>query len=477
MITERTVRKTVDALLGTVRKNPEAAMEKLIPIASFFTKNESHKKQLELFKRSIDDKDNYYRLVSNLFSGLAPNCLEKLAENLVINAAWLGNQRVRKNRDAYDLNIPWAILMDPTTACNLHCTGCWAAGYGRTDNLGYELMDRIIREGVELGIYMYIFSGGEPLVKKDELIRLAEAHQDCYFLSFTNGTLIDERFAAELRRVGNFALAISMEGSEEETDLRRGKGSYDRMVAAMALLKREGVPFGFSSCYHSGNWRTVGSDAYIDWMIGQGALFGWYFTYIPVGAGAEIDLMARPEQREYLYHRVREMRKTKPIFLMDFWNDGEYVYGCIAGGRNYFHINARGDVEPCAFIHYSDTNIRNVSLLDALRSPLFQSYRKRQPFNKNQLRPCPLLDNPEALRAIVRESGAKSTEYTAPEDVESLTGKTETAAARWAPTAAVLWEENPRHEMLEKKEWPGKPHPEKVRRAVAKATKSEKALT
>ena len=102
----------------------------------------------------------------------------------------------------------------------------------------------------------------------------------------------------------------------------------------------------------------IGSEEYFDQMIGMGAKFAWFFTYMPVGKGAVKELMATAEQREMMYHRIREYRRTKPIFTVDFWNDGEYVGGCIAGGRCYCHINANGDIEPCAFIHYSDSNIR-----------------------------------------------------------------------------------------------------------------------
>jgi hypothetical protein len=129
-------------------------------------------------------------------------------------------------------------------------------------------------------------------------------------------------------------------------------------------------------------------------MLQKGARFAWYFTYMPLGKDAHPDLLAEPEQRAYMYRRVRELRATRPRFAMDFWNDGEYVQGCIAGGRNYFHINANGDVEPCAFIHYANLNVRDVSLLDALRSPLFQAYQHNQPFNGNHLRPCPCSTTP-----------------------------------------------------------------------------------
>ena len=130
----------------------------------------------------------------------------------------------------------------------------------------------------------------------------------------------------------------------------------------------------------------------------------------------------------------------KAIFGMDFQNDGEFVGGCIAGGRRYLHINAKGDVEPCVFIHYSNVNIHNSTLLEALKSPLFQAYHDNQPFNNNHLRPCPMLENPTRLRELVKETGAVNTDYEAPESVDHLCDKCESYAANWKPTADRLWE-------------------------------------
>lgn len=232
------------------------------------------------------------------------------------------------------------------------------------------------------------------------------------FSAFTNATLIDESFADEMLRVKNFIPAISAEGFEESTDSRRGQGTYQKIMRAMQILKEKKLPFGISACYTSANVRDVGSEAYFDQMIEWGAKFCWFFTYMPVGKAAVPELMVSAEQRRFMYEQVRAFRKTKPLFTMDFWNDGEYsgykesrelpgyCGGCIAGGRRYLHINANGDIEPCAFIHYSDSNIREKTLLEALCSPLFMGYRKSQPFNDNLLRPCPVLDNPGALTSV-----------------------------------------------------------------------------
>lgn len=246
-----------------------------------------------------------------------------------------------------------------------------------------------------------------------------------------------------MHRVGNLSLSISLEGFERVNDLRRGVGVFDKVMDAMDLLKKYGQLYGTSICYTSKNIRTVTSDEFLDLLIEKGCRFAWYFHYMPVGNDAALDLLPTAQQREYMYRRVREIRGFtggKPIFAMDFQNDGEYVGGCIAGGRNYFHINSNGDMEPCVFIHYSDSNIREKTLLEALRSPLFMEYHNRQPFNQNHLMPCPMLENPHLLPEIVRCSGAHSTDLQSPESAEHLCDKCMAYAREWRPNAEQLWQ-------------------------------------
>ena len=163
---------------------------------------------------------------------------------------------------------------------------------------------------------------------------------------------------------------------------------------------------------------------------------------MPVGNNAVPELMPTVEQRKYMIKRIREIRSDKSdigLFPMNFQNDGEFVGGCIAAGRNYFHINSSGDAEPCVFIHYSDSNIRDKSILEILQSPLFMAYYNEQPFNRNHLRPYPMLENPEKLRKIVKDTGAKSTDLESLEDVKHLCSKCDKYAACWAKEADKIW--------------------------------------
>lgn len=429
---------TLNQALKYLEKNPEANIPKVMDLVDKAAPEGWYEAQRRAFRNAIAEKNNWYQLMMKVWE-LDPGVRNAFFKNFIVNASLSGSALQEEIMEKEDINVPWAILLDPTSACNLHCTGCWAAEYGNRLNLSLEELDSIVTQGKAMGTYMYIFTGGEPLVRKKDVIALCEKHSDCEFLSFTNGTLIDEEFCQEMLRVKNFVPAISLEGFEEANDGRRGGGVYDKVMKAMELLKEHRLPFGISVCYTSKNYKDVSSEEFFDMLIDAGALFVWFFHYMPVGNNAAPELLPAPDQRAQMYHRIREFRNTKPIFSMDFQNDAEYVGGCIAGGRRYLHINARGDVEPCVFIHYSNVNIRETTLLDALKSPLFMAYHKGQPFNDNMLRPCPMLENPEKLRQMVKETGAKSTDYESPEEVDALCDRCEPYAQNWKPEAEKLW--------------------------------------
>ena len=439
-IVQSAERAALNKLIDYIDEDPAAhidqimdLIDKLVPAGVFPT-------QRATINKVIKERGNWYDLIMKIFQ-LNPQMRSRLLKTLIVDGNILAWPEQEKSREKYQCNIPWAILLDPTSACNLHCTGCWAAEYGHKQNLSLEDIDSIVEQGKKLGTHIYIYTGGEPLVRKRDLITICERHPDCAFLCFTNATLIDEEFCDEMVRVANFVPAISAEGNEHTTDARRGEGTYGKIEHAMKLLRERKLPFGISCCWTSANADTVATEENIDWMIDEGALFCWYFHFMPVGRGASAELMPTPEQREHMYRFIREMRDKKPLFTLDFQNDGEFVGGCIAGGRRYLHINAAGDVEPCVFIHYSNANIHDVSLLDALRSPIFMKYYEGQPFNDNYLKPCPMLENPDVLPKMVAESGAHSTDLVEQETPEQLREKTVAAAEAWSPVAERLWED------------------------------------
>lgn len=442
----------VNKILGYVDKNPKENLAKFLYASEKVVVNPRDMRAIKMLQSEMKKEQSpWIELIYRFFDNTSPVNQKKFVNNFMINSVVYGIDRRKKLMENMEVSIPWTILIDPTSKCNLKCTGCWASEYDKTDELPIETIDRIITEGKELGIYVYLYSGGEPFIRIKDILALCRKHDDCYFSCFTNGTLITQEVAKEIAEVGNFAPGISIEGFERDSDFRRGKGTYARTIKGMEYLKNEGVMFGASLCYHHYNYKEIASEEFFDFLIDQGVYFTWLFTYMPIGKDADTDLCCRPDEREYMYRKIREFRKAKPLFTMDFWNDGEFVKGCIAGGRNYFHINAHGDVEPCAFVHYSDTNINDVTLLEALHSPIFKAYQKRQPFNENHLRPCPILDNPNMIVEMVNETHSQSTQPIDKEPPEMLVEKCSPIADKWAVTANMLWEKSHAKEKIRAK--------------------------
>lgn len=432
---------TLKKAMAYIDNNPEENIPKLMDLVDRVSPEGWCTGQRNAFRKAIDEKNNWYQLILRAYeidSGIRKHVLQ----NFIFNATLKGSGLQQEISEKYNCNVPWAILLDPTSACNMKCKGCWATEYGNKMNLSYETMDSIVCQGKEMGTYIYLYTGGEPLIRKKDIIRLCEKHPDCMFMAFTNGTLIDVDFCMDMLRVKNFLTAISLEGFEESNDARRGKGTYQIIKEKMKMMRDYRIPFGISTCYTSQNIDYVSSDEYYDMMIESGAFFVWFFHYMPVGSNADVSLLPRPEQREKMYENIQKHRQSKPIFTIDFQNDGQYAGGCIAGGRKYLHINANGDIEPCAFIHYADSNIHENTLLEAYRRPLFMAYHDGQPFNENAFKPCPMLENPECIEEMINNIDVVNTDVVAPESIEDLCSKMRPYAAAWSDTADRLWKDN-----------------------------------
>lgn len=436
----------LDKTLRYIDKDPAANIIKLVNMAEKLSGRIFPKRVFDGFRTALNDENNvWFDYAMKFVNDVDRENLKKMFLSFALGAGYHGTKAVRENREKYKCNIPFIMLLDPTSACNLRCKGCWSAEYGHKFNLSYDELDSIVTQGVELGTHLYMFTGGEPLIRKDDILKLCRKHPNCTFLAYTNATLVDQKFCDDMKDAGNLALAISIEGSQETNDYRRGNGAYETSVKALDLLQKNGCLYGISVCYTAKNIDEVTSDSFLDLMISKGVKFGLYFNYMPVGTNADVELIPSPEQRTFMYHwlkKVRNSKTGKPMFVMDFQNDGEYVGGCIAGGRNYFHVNSAGDMEPCVFVHFSDSNIRTHTILEALQSPLFMAFHHNQPFNDNHLRPCPMLENPDYLRKIIKVTGAKSTDLVNQEGVENLCAKCDKFAKYWQPVADKLWAEN-----------------------------------
>ncbi len=371
---------------------------------------------------------------------LSKNVKKGILDNFISNFLLLSGKRRENFIKKNGFYPPLFYVISPTMHCNLKCYGCYSANYTRKDMLSYEKINQIIDEGKKFGIFFYTISGGEPFVRKD-ILDVIERNNDCYFQIYTNGSLIDGKMAERLAAMGNVFPCISVEGFEEETDERRGKGHFKKVVSAMNYLKDNGMLFGFSATATRFNNDVIVSDEFIDFYVKQGCFLGWYFNYIPIGREPDVNLMPTPEQRNYRRKRVANIRETKPIVVADFWNDGILSHGCLSGGRVYLHINANGGVEPCVFAQFAADNIFDKPMEDILNSMYFKSIRKEQMGVKNRLRPCMIIDHPHILRKVVAEGGAKATQEGGDSIITELKDKMDTYSQGYGKIADRVWEE------------------------------------
>lgn len=378
--------------------------------------------------RDLDNKKKIGNLIKIFESGhpsievgkkllSRPNkkCVNKLVENFFINNILVGSGKREEIELREGVRPPFFLVLSPTMRCNLNCAGCSTREYSTENDLPFETIDRIILEAKDLGIYFITTQGGEMFLRKD-MFYIYEKHDDAYFQVYSNGTLIDRKTARRLADLGNVEVNLSVEGFEKETESRRGKGVWKKIMEAMDNLSEEGCIFGFSATMTRQNADVLTSDEFVELMVEKGCYLGWYFQYVPIGKEPDLEMMPTPQQRNRLRQKVTKWRDTKEIFIGDFWNDGPHVEGCIAG-RLFLHINNKGDVEPCAFVHFAVDNIHGKTLWEVMNSPFFKAIRRMQQAGKaahsysdNLLTPCMIIDQPWVLRKLVNSYGARATD-------------------------------------------------------------------
>jgi hypothetical protein len=236
------------------------------------------------------------------------------------------------------------------------------------------------------------------------------------------------------------------------TDWRRGKGVYKKVQSAWDLLNKHGVIFGASITATRKNHDMIMDDSFWDNLKEKGVSYAWVFQFMPVGADASLELVPTPEQRLERFRKTEELRLGgKFAFVADFWNHGFLTHGCLAAGSKYLHINAKGYVEPCVFQQFAVDNIREKSILEILKSPFFEAYKRTIPYSDNLFRPCPIIDNPKVFRSMVKKFNAIPQHPGSERVVNELGPELDELAAEWKVYADKLWYEEGYSE-----KWPSK---------------------
>jgi len=430
--------KIVSEIMMLMPKSSTKNIMRMLTLAEMLTDDPEYKRNTHHLRELFEQGHPSSILIKDVLGRISPRCREKLIRNLLINALLTGIDRRKQILREEGFQPPQFVVISPTMRCNLRCPDCYAGEYEQEEGLPLALIDRILTECKELGMYFNTMSGGEVFTRKD-IFDIWEKHNDMYFQIYTNGTAITEKVADRLAALGNVAPMLSLEGFEEETDARRGAGTFAKVMRAFDLMKERGMIYGASVTETKHTIEKIGSYEFVDMCIEKGCMVIWYFQYIPIGRRPSLDLMPTPEQRDWLRKRSRELRDARPIFIGDFWNDGPYVNGCIAAGREYLHINAKGDVEPCVFCHFAVDNIRDTSLKEAINSPFLKRIRSFQPYRENLLTPCMLIDAPDILRQVVSEFNARPTCEGAEEIIKDFAPELDRYAQEYRAYADPAW--------------------------------------
>lgn len=316
----------------------------------------------------------------------------------------------RKEFEEQGVHIPPFLIASITNRCNLHCKGCYARANhscydqspGKKENplMQDKEWETIFAEAQKLGIGFILLAGGEPFVRKDVLLAAGE-YKNILFPIFTNGTMIDHEYLSLLEQKRNLVPILSIEGEKETTNARRGEGVYETLQETMQALHRKDVLYGASVTVTKENGEEVLSEKFIEGLAESGCKAVIYVEYVPIDAGTKA-LALGDEEREYMAERIRKLReKFLKMLFVSFPGDEKSSGGCLAAGRGFFHINAFGQAEPCPFSPYSDTNLKNLSLLEALKSPLFLRLQEQGNLQKEHIGGCVLFEQQEEVKAML----------------------------------------------------------------------------
>ena len=345
------------------------------------------------------------RIVSDAIKATLKDPRESLFMAKFAAASRAASKRRRAAEDAGE-HVPSFLITSITSKCNLHCAGCYSrCSQATTDaepvnQLTGEEWLRIFDEADQLGISFILLAGGGPMLRRS-VIEAAGQMENVLFPIFTNGTYMDEKYFDLFDRCRNLIPIMSIEGEKETTNRRRGEGVYDRVIANMDELCRRGLIFGTSVTVTTENLREVTSEAFLETLSDRGCKAVIYVEFVPVSEdGAQ--LAPGDGERAFLNDEIARLRSDRPeMVYVSFPGDEKGSGGCVAAGRGFFHINSHGGAEPCPFSPYSDVNVKNTSLREALRSPLFTALRDGGLLLDDHAGGCVLFEKRELVERIL----------------------------------------------------------------------------
>lgn len=313
-------------------------------------------------------------------------------------------------KESEGVDVPPFLICSIATTCNLHCKGCYARSNGiaadssenQKPSLSPEEWKAVFEEAASLGINFALLAGGEPMMRRDILERVAEV-EDMIFPIFTNGTLIGPSYIKFLKQHLNMIPVISIEGMEHATDERRGKGMYKRAMMSVDMLHKEDLFFGTSITVTTENFDLVTSDAFVDHLQELGCKLVIYVEYVPTDPGTEHLALSEADLQRMEAVQEHQAERYKGMIIISFPGDEKHLGGCLAAGRGFFHIGPDGSAEPCPFSPFSDSSVLELGVKGALASPLFRKLREAHLVGGEHTGGCALYEHRDEVEALLKQ--------------------------------------------------------------------------
>lgn len=347
--------------------------------------------------------------IENVVKSIIKASLKNPRETAFIMKYMLSSKEAKKKRDAYErkgINVPAFLISSITSTCNLFCKGCYARANNSCGNgldkqqLSSDRWKEIFEEAKELGISFILLAGGEPLMRVEVIEKAAEV-KEIIFPVFTNGTMMDDKNINLFNKNRNLIPILSIEGNEEQTNNRRGEGTYKALMNCMDSLKKKDIIFGASITVTTENIQTVTSKAFFSELYSKGCRGLIFVEYVPV-TEATTSIAPTELERKILEEKQEELRKAyEDAIFLSFPGDEKYSGGCLAAGRGFFHINVNGGAEPCPFSPYSDSNLKECTLIEALQSPLFKRLKDSEILTLEHTGGCLLFEKEEDVKKLL----------------------------------------------------------------------------
>ena len=323
----------------------------------------------------------------------------------------LASAKATKKRLAQEregLHVPPFLIASITSSCNLHCAGCYSRSNHATIDAAptAQLTDEewleIFRQADALGVSFILLAGGEPMLRRG-VIQAAGGMQDILFPIFTNGTFLDDQYLDLLDRCRNLIPVMSIEGGREATNARRGSGIYESLIFNMERLQKRGLIFGASVTVTKENLQQAVSDEFLDQLARRGCKAVFFIEFVPVTQESK-HLAPDDADRTFLKQRIEQLRtEREEMLFVSFPGDEKSSGGCLAAGRGFFHINSHGGAEPCPFSAYSDVNVKDTSLREAIDSGLFQALRDGRLLEEDHAGGCVLFERKAQVEQIMAQ--------------------------------------------------------------------------